>query len=150
MPYCARRHQLKDDIAYHVINRANGRAEIFHDHEDYDMFKGILLKYSGKNEVSIYHYCIMCNHYHLLIEIEEPERLSTFMANVNRLYTVYYHKRYRTSGYLWQDSCPPINWIPAFAGITFLESQNYFAVGICRLIWTRMKHYVKQFGKMYI
>ena len=93
MPYYARRHQLEGDIAYHVINRANARAKIFHDHDDYAMFKGILLEYSRKNDVKIYHYCIMINHYHFLIEIEEPERLSAFMANVNRLYTVYYHKK---------------------------------------------------------
>jgi putative transposase len=44
----------------------------------------------------------MTNHYHLLFEIPEPERISSIMAGMQRLYTVYYHKRYGTSGFLWQ------------------------------------------------
>ena len=44
----------------------------------------------------------MPNHYHLLLEIKEPELLSSAMAGINKSYSVYYHKRFKTSGYLWQ------------------------------------------------
>jgi putative transposase len=44
----------------------------------------------------------MSNHYHLLLEIEEPENISKLMAGLNRAYTHYYHKAYLTSGFLWQ------------------------------------------------
>lgn len=102
MPYYARRHQLEGNLLYHVLNRANARNKIFHDSADYDYFLAIVLKYSKQKRMSIYHYCIMPNHYHLLLEIKEPEALSSAMAGINRSYSVYYHKRFKTSGYLWQ------------------------------------------------
>jgi len=44
----------------------------------------------------------MPNHYHLEVEIENPEEMSSIMSGINRAYTAYYHKKYKTSGYLWQ------------------------------------------------
>lgn len=102
MPCYARRHQLEGNLLYHVLNRANARNRIFHDDSDYDYFLAIVLKYSKQKQMSIYHYCIMPNHYHLLLEIKEPELLSSAMAGINRSYSVYYHKRFKTVGYLWQ------------------------------------------------
>jgi len=102
MPYYARKHQIEGNLIYHVLNRANARNKIFHDSTDYDCFMTIILKYSKEKEMSIYHYCIMPNHYHLLLEIKEPELLSSAMAGINKSYSVYYHKRFKTSGYLWQ------------------------------------------------
>jgi len=102
MPYCARKHQLEGNLVYHVMNRSNRRLEIFHEEEDYLYFKVILLRYVTKEGLIIYHYCIMPNHYHLEIELEQPERMSSIMAGVNRAYTYYYHEKYKTSGYLWQ------------------------------------------------
>ena len=102
MPYYTRRHQLMGNLIYHVWNRANRRLDIFHDHEDHVVFDGLLRRYCNETGTRIYHYCVMTNHYHLLLEIPEPEKMSSMMAGVQRLYTMYYHKRYRTSGYLWQ------------------------------------------------
>ena len=102
MPYYARRHQLEGNLVYHVLNRGNRRLEIFHEEEDYLYFKGIILRYVTNNGLAIYHYCIMFNHYHLEVELMDPERISSIMAGINRAYTHYYHKKYKTSGYLWQ------------------------------------------------
>ncbi|NQU99108.1 MAG: transposase [Parcubacteria group bacterium] len=102
MPYYARKHQLEGNLLYHVLNRANARSKIFHDSIDYDYFIATVLKYSKEKEISIYHYCIMPNHYHLLLEIKEPEFLSSAIAGINKSYSVYYHKKFKTSGYLWQ------------------------------------------------
>ena len=102
MPYYARKHQLEGNLLYHVLNRANARNKIFHDAADYDYLVAIILKYSKAKNMSIYHYCIMPNHYHLLLEIKEPELLSSAMAGINKSYSIYYHKRFKTSGYLWQ------------------------------------------------
>ena len=102
MPYRPRKHQLENDIVYHLINRANARAEIFHDDEDYSNFKLILKKHVCLYGMMIYHYCIMPNHYHIEVEFDRVEVLSSAMAGIDRSYTHYYHKRYRTAGYLWQ------------------------------------------------
>jgi len=84
------------------MNRANRRLEIFCEEEDYLSFKKILSRYVTKNGLMIYHYCIMPNHYHLEAELDSPDRLSSIMAGIDRSYTYYFHKKYETSGYLWQ------------------------------------------------
>ena len=102
MPTLPRRHQLKDNIAYHIINRGNRKFEIFHNDEDYYEFKDVLKKHVLSKGVEIFHYSLMPNHYHLEIELERPEKMSSIMAGTNRAYTHYYHKKYNTAGYLWQ------------------------------------------------
>jgi len=102
MPYTARTHQLSQSLLYHVYNRANGRSEIFHDSEDYQKFLSLLSGYSKEHDFSAYHWVFMPNHYHLLLELDNPERLSSIMAGLARAYVYYYHHKYQSSGHLWQ------------------------------------------------
>ena len=102
MPYYARRHQLSGNLLYHIYNRANARYDIFKHDDDFIRFIDILKKYAYTFDLSIYHWVIMSNHYHLLIEIANPERLSAAMAGIHKSYTYYYHKRHDTCGFLWQ------------------------------------------------
>lgn len=102
MPSSARRHQLTQSLVYHVFNRSNARLPIFHSESDFKHFISLLKDYSSSFKLKIYHWVIMDNHYHLLLEIEEPESISSCMAGLARAYTHYYHKAYQTSGFLWQ------------------------------------------------
>jgi len=102
MPSTARKHQLKGSLIYHVINRGNRRDDIFHYAEDYKYFIELLMGYSYKFETSIYHWVIMPNHYHLLLEIKDPENLSKMMAGLARAYVYYYQKHYKQGGHIWQ------------------------------------------------
>lgn len=102
MPYTARTHQLSQSLLYHIYNRANGKSEIFHDAEDYQCFMGLLTAYSKDHNISIYHWVIMPNHYHLLLEIGEPEKISSVMSGLARSYTYRHHRKYHSAGYLWQ------------------------------------------------
>ena len=102
MPYVARTHQLGHSLLYHIYNRANGRNEIFHDPADYQYFLNLLSNYSKNRDFNIYHWVLMPNHYHILLEIDEPERLSSIMAGIARSYVYYYHFKYKSAGHLWQ------------------------------------------------
>ncbi len=102
MPGCARRHQLSESLTYHVYSRSNGRVRIFHDGDDFKYFRGLLTKYASIFCLKVYHWVIMSNHYHLLLEIEIPEEISSCMSGLARSYTYYYHKKYKTNGFLWQ------------------------------------------------
>lgn len=102
MPSYARKHQLNNSLVYHIFNRSNARISIFNSEADYRHFIKLLIDYSHNFKVSVYHWVIMSNHYHLLLEIEEPENISRLMAGLNRAYTHYYHKIYLSSGFLWQ------------------------------------------------
>ena len=55
------------DVVYHVINRANGRAEIFHTDKDYQQFESLLQEAKDLTDMRILAYCIMPNHWHLVL-----------------------------------------------------------------------------------
>jgi putative transposase len=102
MPYLARRDQLIGALVYHVFNRGNGKREIFHAPRDYERFKEILVRYSTAFGIRLFHWALMPNHYHLLMQLNEPERLSAVMAGIARSYVFYHHTTHRTVGHLWQ------------------------------------------------
>jgi len=54
-------------IPYHVINRANGRVQIFNSNQDYQHFEALLLGGVESVGVKILSYCIMSNHWHLAV-----------------------------------------------------------------------------------
>lgn len=102
MPTCARQHRLTSCLIYHIYNRSNARVPIFKSREDHLYFTSLLKEYSLRFLLKIYHWVIMSNHYHLLLEMETPKLVSKVMAGLAKSYTNYYHKIYSTSGFLWQ------------------------------------------------
>ena len=65
----------------------------------------ILPAYAKKNELRIYHWALMPNHYHLLLELKESERLSSITAGIGRSYVHYHHKVFQSAGHQWQKCC---------------------------------------------
>ena len=63
---------------YHVINRANGRREIFHTDNDYSAFEQIMQEAKDRVNIDIYSYCIMPNHWHLVLSPKQDGDLSKF------------------------------------------------------------------------
>ncbi|MFA4988481.1 MAG: transposase [Candidatus Omnitrophota bacterium] len=102
MPSHARRHQLQQSLVYHAFSRSSGRREIFHNPRDFAYFKKLIKDYTDKFGISVYHWVIMPNHYHLVLELDVPESISGFMAGLHRAYSHYYCRRYDTVGFLWQ------------------------------------------------
>jgi len=86
---------------YHVINRGVEQRVIFKEAEDYEYFEELLCTYAPSYGVTIHNYCLMRNHYHLLIEIEDG-MLSKFMRQINMNYAIYFNKKNKRSGHLWQ------------------------------------------------
>ena len=68
---------------------------------DKEMFLKILCKACQHYKVNVHDYCLMDNHYHLLVETT-AENLSLFMRHINSNYAIYFNKRYQRSGHLWQ------------------------------------------------
>ena len=86
---------------HHVINRGVERREVFASREDYEAFLSLLCLMCKKYEVNVHSYCLMSNHYHLLIETHQ-ENLSKFMRAVNAQYAAYFNRKYKRVGHLWQ------------------------------------------------
>lgn len=87
---------------YHVMARGNRRKVIFHDSGDKQRFINIILNKNKGGNFKIFAYCIMDNHYHLLIK-EEKESLSTIMKMINCSYATYYNSKYKGVGHVFQD-----------------------------------------------
>lgn len=59
-----------DDVGqevYHILNRANARAQIFDDEKDYQSFESILEESVIRADMRLLTYCIMPNHWHLVL-----------------------------------------------------------------------------------
>jgi len=86
---------------YHVITRGNQKQKIFKDPLDYRKFIEILVGYKQRYHFHLYAYILMSNHVHLLIETRDIP-LSKILQGVNQRYTMYYNRRYKTVGHLFQ------------------------------------------------
>jgi len=93
---------LSDGYIYHVLNRGNGRQEVFHKDGDYHSFVCLLEQALESFNVRILAYCAMPNHFHFLLQPEKGEDLSTFMQWLMTSHVRRYHQHYGTSGHVWQ------------------------------------------------
>ena len=65
MPRTARASQ--GNWCYHVLNRGNGRAEVFHKPEDYEAFVALFQPACERVRMRLLAYCLMPNHFHLVL-----------------------------------------------------------------------------------
>lgn len=86
---------------YHVIVRGNQKQKVFRDDADYTKYHQLLTIYKNRYQHSVYAYVLMSNHVHLLIETREIP-LSRIMQGITQSYTLYFNKKYRTVGHLFQ------------------------------------------------
>jgi REP element-mobilizing transposase RayT len=86
---------------YHVTARGNARQKIFLDDEDRRGFLDLLGKEVEQQGWLCYAYCLMNNHYHLLIETPEPN-LVAGMRRFGGVYTQRFNRRHRRVGHLFQ------------------------------------------------
>ncbi len=86
---------------YHVTVRGNGRERIFVDRADRERFLKRLSDSVDVYSVRVYLFCLMTNHFHLLVETPDAN-ISRFMQSVLTGYTVYYNLRHRHSGHVMQ------------------------------------------------
>jgi len=89
--------------ALHVMCRGNNKRKVFRREKDYKFYYNSLISLKTKEYVKVYHYCLMPNHVHLVVGVDEDSNLSRFMQRVNGKYAYYYKKRYTYVGHLWQD-----------------------------------------------
>ena len=86
---------------YHVYSRGNAGEKVFNGKRDKEKFLEYLEKVTEKYSVVIHTYCIMSNHYHLLIETKEAN-LSTAIQWLNISYAMFYNKRHQRNGHIFQ------------------------------------------------
>ena len=88
---------------YHVFNRGNNRKVLFEEAGDFECFMRLLKDGSSRESVCLYHYCLMSNHYHLLVRSNEMESLPRYMHWVQLGYARYFKKTYETTGHVFEE-----------------------------------------------
>jgi len=93
------------NVVYHVINRANGRVPIFHTDNDYRHFESLLEEAKELTNMRILAYCIMTNHWHLVLYPRTNTDLAEFMSWLTSTHVRQYRTKTKTIGYghLYQD-----------------------------------------------
>lgn len=89
---------------YHILTRGNNRRDVFKNGKDYRKYIEILQKYKEKYKFKLYHYALMRNHVHLVLEpVRDGGILSEIMKGINLSYAQYYKAKYKHVGHFWQD-----------------------------------------------
>lgn len=83
---------------YHVLNRAVGRATLFESAADYGMFVDVLEQAMARSPMRLLAWCVMPNHWHLVLWPRRDDQLSTTMRWLTVTHTQRWHAAHRTSG----------------------------------------------------
>ena len=85
-------------LVYHVLNRANARMTIFEKPEDYDAFERVLEEAVDRTGMRLLAYCVMPNHWHLVVWPREDDELSRFTGWLTLTHTRRWHAHRHSSG----------------------------------------------------
>ncbi|PKN00571.1 MAG: hypothetical protein CVU78_00410 [Elusimicrobia bacterium HGW-Elusimicrobia-2] len=92
-----------NDGFYHVLCRGHNKREIFHEDSDFLKYLKTLREAKTVYSLKIYHFSLIPNHVHLIINAQKGEDLTKAMRFLNQNYAQYYRAKYGGCGYVWQD-----------------------------------------------
>ena len=90
------------DLCYHVLNRGNGHAEVFHKPGDYLAFLDLVAHASERLPMRVLGYCLMPNHFHLVLRPHGDGDLGRWMHWLLTTHVRRYRRHYGSSGHVWQ------------------------------------------------
>jgi putative transposase len=92
----------EEGLVYHALNRGNNHADVFAGPDDHLAFLEALGKTQARYPFRLYGYCLMSNHFHLLLRPEPGQSVSRILQSLTVAHTWRYHRRHRTVGHVWQ------------------------------------------------
>ena len=106
---------------YHVLNRANARMTIFRGDGDYEAFQRVLAEAVERTQTRLLGYCLMPNHWHLLVWPRDDGELSRFVGWLTLTHTQRWHAHRRSigSGHLHQGR---------FKSFPIQEDEHFYTV----------------------
>jgi REP element-mobilizing transposase RayT len=136
---------------YHVYNRAHGGAWVLAEPELKRQFLDRLVRFLPRQEVQVYHWAIMGNHFHLAAEALTTRALSGWLQRVCRSYSRWYHRERGGYGYLWQGRYRSVlvekdGYLPRLG--RYIE-RNPVRVGVTGVVkawayeWSSARHYAQ-------
>ena len=118
---------------YHIILRSVNQHIIFEEESDYQKFLFILSDCKKKYDSDIFAYCLMDNHIHLLLRIDN-DKLSGFFQSLGTRFVRWYNNKYSRSGHLFQERffSSAIESDKAFLSVLVYIHNNPVKANICR------------------
>ncbi len=115
----------KGNLVYHIINRPNGRQQIFHTEVDYLLFERTLQEAQERSGMRIYTYIVMPNHWHLAVSPRNDGDLAEFVRWLTLTHTQRYHTARKNigGGHLYQGRFK-----------SFMVSTDEYFLMLCRYI----------------
>ena len=112
-------------LVFHVLNRANARQPIFKKDDDYRAFERVLAAVQERVGMRILAYCLMPNHWHLVLWPRRDGDLSTFMRLLTLTHTQRWHAHRRSagSGHLYQGRFK-----------SFVVQKDDYLLTVCRYV----------------
>jgi putative transposase len=89
-------------LCYHVLDRGNGRADVFPKDQDYAAFQKLMAEANERLPNRILGYVLMPNHFHLVLWPRGDGDLSRWMQWLLTSHVRRYHRHYQGSGHVWQ------------------------------------------------
>lgn len=127
-------------MPYHIIQRGNNRIPIFLKEDDYLFFLELIQEAKAKYPCRLYSYCLMANHFHLLIEpVEEKENISLLIKLLGAKYVRYFNKKYKRSGTLWEGR---------FRG-SLVDKEAYFLVCLRYIEMNPIRANITRYPELY-
>ena len=83
---------IGDDLIYHAINRGNNRADVLGPDGERDMFLGDLARTKARYPFALFGYCLMSNHFHLLLKPAPGQSISRILQSLTVAHTWRHHR----------------------------------------------------------
>ena len=139
-------------MVFHALNRANARAQIFYKPEDYVAFESVLAEARERTGMRVLSYCLMPNHWHLVLWPKKDGDLSRFMGWLTLTHTQRWHAHYQTAGtghvYQGRFKSFPVQADDHFLAVCRYVERNALRAGLCSLAqewaWSSLYHRLRQ------
>jgi REP element-mobilizing transposase RayT len=98
-----KRHLIENGY-YQIYNRGNRKRDTFYDNQDYEVFLNYVSMYSEKWGIGIITYCLINNHFHIVLKQHKKDSLPKFMHSVCTAYSMYINIKYDLVGHVFQGT----------------------------------------------
>ena len=94
---------------HHVTQRGNRRPDVFETDRDREAYLRFLKQYADRRALSVWAYCLMTNHIHLVVVPRKEGSLGQALLDAHTVYAMYFNSRTHLSGNVWQAREQPEN-----------------------------------------
>ncbi len=120
---------------YHMLNRANRRATVFHKDADYEAFERIIAEALDRVQLKLFSFCLMPNHWHLVVSPAVDGEMSRFGQWLGLTHTQRYNAHYHTTGegHLYQGRYKsfPVQSDEHFLSVCRYVERNAYSAELC-------------------